>query len=233
MPRWNNYRRSGRSSYPHPSPAPEPAYPSAAPLPSASAGPTASSHEAGGDDNRAVGGGSTEPPPDLQCQHGITATRHLEDGGATQEGPGKSRDGGGLPAHRRHHTLPPAAYPPHRCGHGDGTHLPQQGHRRGGGLSEYFLFPDLSPSAGSEAALLTRKWDAILGGGTLTSFANTNPLLRNQKVAPIAGWYEAVSQLEAWAIVCMVFLGDDGFHPTTYDIFLLLEETSRVSLGIF
>ena len=28
-----------------------------------------------------------------------------------------------------------------------------------------FLFPDLSPSAGSEEALLTRKWDAILVGG--------------------------------------------------------------------
>ena len=28
------------------------------------------------------------------------------------------------------------------------------------------LFPDLPPLAGSEAALLTRKWDAILGGGT-------------------------------------------------------------------
>ena len=29
------------------------------------------------------------------------------------------------------------------------------------------LFPDLSPSAGSEAALLTRKWDTILGGRQL------------------------------------------------------------------
>ena len=29
------------------------------------------------------------------------------------------------------------------------------------------LFPDLSPSAGPEVALLTRKWDAILGGGGL------------------------------------------------------------------
>ena len=28
-----------------------------------------------------------------------------------------------------------------------------------------FLFPDLSPSAGSEAALLTREWDTILGVG--------------------------------------------------------------------
>ena len=50
-----------------------------------------------------------------------------------------------------------------------------------------FLFPDLSPLAGSEAALLTRKWDTILGGVTLTSFADTILLMGNQKVTPIAG----------------------------------------------
>ena len=37
---------------------------------------------------------------------------------------------------------------------------------RVGDALNIFLFPDLSPSAGSEAALLTRKWDVILGGGT-------------------------------------------------------------------
>ena len=41
------------------------------------------------------------------------------------------------------------------------------------GALKIFLFPNLSPLAGSEAALLTRKWDAILEGGTLTSFAGT------------------------------------------------------------
>ena len=41
-----------------------------------------------------------------------------------------------------------------------------------------FLCPDLSPLAGSEAALLTRKWGAILGGGTLTSFTDTSLLMR-------------------------------------------------------
>ena len=33
-----------------------------------------------------------------------------------------------------------------------------------------FLFPDLPPLAGLEAALLTWKWSAILGVRTLTSF---------------------------------------------------------------
>ena len=46
------------------------------------------------------------------------------------------------------------------------------------------LFPDLFPLEGSEAALLTRKWDAILGGGTLTFFEETSFLMVKQKVAP-------------------------------------------------
>ena len=50
-----------------------------------------------------------------------------------------------------------------------------------------FLFPELSPSSGLEAALLTRKWDAILGGGTLTSFVETSLLMGKQIFAPIAG----------------------------------------------
>ena len=58
-----------------------------------------------------------------------------------------------------------------------------------------FLFPELTPSEGSEAALLMQNFDAILGGITLTSFADTILLMGNQKVAPIAGWDKALSQL--------------------------------------
>ena len=57
-----------------------------------------------------------------------------------------------------------------------------------GGSSQNFPFPDLSFLAGSEAALIIRKWDAILGGRTLTYFADTSLLMGKQKVAPIAGW---------------------------------------------
>ena len=64
---------------------------------------------------------------------------------------------------------------------------------RVGDALNIFLFPGLSPLAGLEAALLTRKWDAILGGGTLTSVVDTSLLMGKQKVAPIAGWYEAES----------------------------------------
>ena len=49
-----------------------------------------------------------------------------------------------------------------------------------------FLFPELYPSAGMKAALLTRKWGAILGDGNLNSFADTSLLMGKHKVAPIS-----------------------------------------------
>ena len=50
-----------------------------------------------------------------------------------------------------------------------------------------------------------------------------------QKFAPIAGWEKAASQLEAWAVFCTVFMGDYWVHPSTYKLFLLLKDISRVS----
>ena len=50
----------------------------------------------------------------------------------------------------------------------------------------------------------------------------------NQKVASITGWDKTLSQMEAWSVFCTVFLRDDGVHPATYEIFLLLEETAGV-----
>ena len=91
-----------------------------------------------------------------------------------------------------------------------------------------FLFPNLYPSTGSEAALFTRKWDVILGGGTLTSFADTILLMGEQKVAPIAEWDEAESQIEAWAVFCTLFLGDNKVNPAAYKMLILLEDTYGV-----
>ena len=48
-----------------------------------------------------------------------------------------------------------------------------------------FLCLDFYPVAGSEAELLMRRWDAVLGRGTLTSFSNTSLLLGRQKTAPV------------------------------------------------
>ena len=53
--------------------------------------------------------------------------------------------------------------------------------------------------------------------------------MEKKKVSPIAAWDEASSQLEAWAVLCTVLLGDDSAHLATYEMFLLLKETSGVS----
>ena len=68
---------------------------------------------------------------------------------------------------------------------------------RVGDIINIFLFTDLYPLAGSEAAQLTRKWGAILGGGTLTSLTDMSIMIGKQKVNPIAGWDESASQLYA------------------------------------
>ena len=61
-----------------------------------------------------------------------------------------------------------------------------------------FSFPYLSPLAGLDLALLTRKWDAILGGGNSTYFTDTSLLIGKKKAAPTTGWDKAAYQLEAW-----------------------------------
>ena len=64
----------------------------------------------------------------------------------------------------------------------------------------------------------------------MTSFVDTSLLVGKQKVVPIVSWEEATSQLEAWAVFCMVFLGDKSKHPATYEMLFLIEEISVVSL---
>ena len=41
-----------------------------------------------------------------------------------------------------------------------------------------------------------------------------------------------MSQIEAWAMFCTLFMGNDGVHPATYKMFLLLEETPRFSMRL-
>ena len=89
--------------------------------------------------NQAVGGGYKQPPLNLQLQHVIAAPIHMEDGGATQDGPGKSCNEGGLMAHRRQPGLLTATYPPRSRGNCDCTRLPHQGPRRGRRRPEYIF----------------------------------------------------------------------------------------------
>ena len=53
------------------------------------------------------------------------------------------------------------------------------------GVLNIFLLPNLSPSARSEADLMARKWDEILG--TLNSIVDTSLLVGKQKVSLIVG----------------------------------------------
>ena len=46
------------------------------------------------------------------------------------------------------------------------------------------------------------------------------------KVAPITRWEAATNQLEAWGVVCAVFLGNVSVHPVTYEVLGLLEEAT-------
>ena len=91
-----------------------------------------------------------------------------------------------------------------------------------------FIFPDLYSSAGSEAALLARRWDIILGGGALTSFSETSLLLAKQRVEPVTSWEAAKKQLESWGVFCHVFFGNADVHLATYEVFTLAKETAYV-----
>ena len=62
----------------------------------------------------------------------------------------------------------------------------------------------------------------------MTSFADTTLLMGEQKVAPIAEWDEAESQIEAWAVFCTLFLGDNKVNPAAYKMLILMEDTSGV-----
>ena len=80
------------------------------------------------------------------------------------------------------------------------------------------LIPDLFPLMGSEAPLLARRWEYIIGGGPLTYFADTSLLLAKHRVELVTSWEAALKKLEAWGVFCLIFLGDAAVHPTTYEV---------------
>ena len=60
---------------------------------------------------------------------------------------------------------------------------------------------------------MAKRWDSILGGGALASFADTSLLLGKQRVEPVTSWEAAEKQIEAWGVFCHVFLGYADVHP--------------------
>ena len=84
-----------------------------------------------------------------------------------------------------------------------------------GGSINVFLLPDLYLSAGSKAALLAQRWDAVLGDNKFTSFADTGTLLGGQMIVPITSWDAALEQIKARSVFCTVFLEDSSVCPST------------------
>ena len=70
-----------------------------------------------------------------------------------------------------------------------------------------FVFPDLSLSAGSEASIVTQRWDTALDANNLTSYADAAALTRQQRIPPIVGCKAAAKMLEQWLVVVTVLLG--------------------------
>ena len=128
----------------------------------------------------------------MKCQQDGTAAGNLEDGVPPEEVQGWSRNGVGLPAHHQQTLIPPPRIPciavvmvlslAFHTEDPDGV----------GDALNIYLFTDLSPSEGLEAALLTRKWDTILGGeilggSTLASSADMSLLMGETEGRPHRG----------------------------------------------
>ena len=95
-----------------------------------------------------------------------------------------------------------------------------------------FLFPYMSPLAGSEAALLVLSFDAILGGGALISFSESILLMVKNQFDPVKNWKAAEKQLEAWGVFYHAFLGDAAVHPAIYKLYNLFKDTTYIGLKL-
>ena len=85
-----------------------------------------------------------------------------------------------------------------------------------------FQFSDLSLSAGSEAFMVTRRWDMALDANTMTSYANAAALMKQQRIPPVVSWEAAAKMLEKWLVVVTVLLGPQYRHPEVFELATLL-----------
>ena len=95
-----------------------------------------------------------------------------------------------------------------------------------------FMFSDLSLSAGSEASMVTRRWDTALDANTLTSYADVAALMKQQRIPPIVGWEATEKMLEQWLVVVMVLLGPQERHPAVFELATLLEAANEVNFRL-
>ena len=91
-----------------------------------------------------------------------------------------------------------------------------------------FQFPDVSLTVGSEALMVTRRLDTALDANTMTSYANADALMKQQRIPPIVGWAAVETMLEQWLVVVTVLLGPQERHPEMFELATLLEAADEV-----
>ena len=90
-----------------------------------------------------------------------------------------------------------------------------------------FQFPNLSLSAGSKAAMVTRIWGTALYANTIISYANTAAIMKQQRIPPIVGLEASENMLEQWLVMVTVLLGPQERHPEFFGIETLLAAADK------
>ena len=92
-----------------------------------------------------------------------------------------------------------------------------------------FQFLDLSLSTGSKASMVNRRWDTALDANTLTSYADTAAIMKQQRILSIVGWELAAKMLEQWLVVVTVILRPQERHLAVFELATLLEAADKVN----
>ena len=92
-----------------------------------------------------------------------------------------------------------------------------------------FQFPEIFLSAGSEASMVTRRWDMALDANTMTSYSDAAALMKQQRIRPIVGWGAAAKMLEQWIVVVTLLLRPQERHPAVFELATLLTAAEEVN----
>ena len=92
-----------------------------------------------------------------------------------------------------------------------------------------FQFPELSLSAGSEASVVTRQWDTALNTNAMTSCADAEALMKQQRALPIVRWEVAAKMLDQWMVVTTTLIGPQECHPAVFEMATLLKAVEEVN----
>ena len=85
-----------------------------------------------------------------------------------------------------------------------------------------FMFSDLSLIVGTEAVMVVGRWDTALEFNALTTYADTNTLMKKQRISLIVGWEGAAKMIEKCLVYLVVILSPLGLHTTVHEIIILV-----------